>query len=270
MPRIRSIKPCFFRHEGLQELEVEHKGKYPMFVFSALWGHCDRLGRFRWKPKTLKLDILPFIPFDMEKTLLILEQAGYIKRYDIDGERYGFIPTFTEHQRISGKEAQEDPEFPDPIEFYDNSQVKHSGSTREALETAGREGKGREQEGNTPARNAPSVSLAPSVSEVVNLWNSIPGLIQARSISGPIEKSIARRIHEHPSIGWFSMIFERVSHSDFLSGRKSDFAATIDWVLGPKNLAKILNGNYDNRYSARGDPNNMLAGFQSFLERGEA
>lgn len=264
MPRIRSIKPCFFRHEGLQELEVKHKGKYPMFVFSALWGHCDKLGRFRWKPRVLKLDILPFIPFDMEKTLAILEHEGYLKRYEVDGEQYGFIPTFTEHQRISGKEAQEVPEFPDPIEFNDNSQVKQSGSTSEAPETAGREGKGREQEGNSLARNAPSVS------EVVSLWNSIPGLAQARSITGPIEKSITRRIHEHPSIEWFTEIFQRVSVSDFLSGRKSDFAATIDWVLGPKNLAKILNGNYDNRTSNRGDTNSMLAGFQSFLERGEA
>lgn len=241
MARIRSIKPCFFRHEGLQELEVKHKGKYPMFVFSGLWGHCDRLGRFRWKPKTLKLDILPFIPFDMEKTLALLEQAGYLKRYEVDGEQYGFIPTFTEHQRISGKEAQEAPEFPEPIEFNDNSPVKQSGSIGEAPETAGREGKGREQEGNTLARNAPRVS------DVVSLWNSTPGLVRAEFIAGHIEKSIARRIQEHPKLEWFSGIFKRVSSSDFLTGRNSDFSATIDWALGPKNIAKILNGNYDNR-----------------------
>lgn len=243
MPRIRSIKPCFFRHEGLQELEVKHKGKYPMFVFSGLWGHCDKLGRFRWKPKTLKLDILPFIPFDMEKTLGLLEQAGYLKRYEVSGEQYGFIPTFTEHQRISGKESQEPAEYPDPIDFIDGSPVKQPGSISEAVEMAGREGKGigREQEGNCPAR------AALPVSEVVSLWNSIQGLPRAESTTGPIEKAIARRIQEHPSLEWFSDIFHRVSRSDFLSGRKSDFAATIDWVLGPKNLAKILNGNYDNR-----------------------
>ena len=36
----------------------------------------------------------------------------------------------------------------------------------------------------------------------------------------------------------------KISNSDFLSGRKTDFRATPDWVINPSNLTKILEGNY--------------------------
>lgn len=150
MARIRTVKPSFFRHEGLQELELQHPGKYPMFVFAGLWGHCDKMGRFPWKPRTLKLDVLPFLPFDMAETLTILEQHGYLNKYEVEGKLYGLIPTFTEHQRINGKEAQAEGEFPAPptIGTTGEAPEKNQGSDGEAPETPGREGKGREQEGN--------------------------------------------------------------------------------------------------------------------------
>ena len=44
MARIRTIKPEFFRHESLQDLEIANPGMYPMMVFEALWGHCDSKG----------------------------------------------------------------------------------------------------------------------------------------------------------------------------------------------------------------------------------
>lgn len=101
MARIRTIKPEFFRHEALQDLEIANPGKYPMMVFEALWGHCDNKGRFEWKPRMLKLDILPFLPFNMAETLAILESAGMVRKYIVDGKEYGEVPTFEKHQRLS-------------------------------------------------------------------------------------------------------------------------------------------------------------------------
>lgn len=138
MARIRTIKPEFFRHEGLQDLEIANPGMYPMMVFEALWGHCDSKGRFEWKPRTLKLDILPFLPFDMAATLAILEGAKMIKRYTVDGKEYGLIDSFEKHQRLSGKEATEGEKYPQPPEEI-------PGSVGEIPES--QEGKGREKEG---------------------------------------------------------------------------------------------------------------------------
>lgn len=114
MPRIRTVKPGFFRHELLQELEVSHKSLKPMLVYQGLWTQSDKFGRFEWKPKTLKLDILPFIPFDIEKSMDILVDNNFVTRYEVSGKQYGQIDTFTKHQRVSGKEAQDISRLPSP------------------------------------------------------------------------------------------------------------------------------------------------------------
>lgn len=139
MARIRTIKPDFFRHEALQDLEIANPGMYPMMVFAALWGHCDSKGRFEWKPRMLKLDILPFIPFDMAKTLEILERGKMLHRYCVGGKEYGLVSTFENHQRLSGKEATEGEKYPEPTS---EQMVKQSGSVGEIPES--QEGKGRE------------------------------------------------------------------------------------------------------------------------------
>jgi hypothetical protein len=113
MARIRTIKPDFFRHEGLQDLAAQH-GAHVMLVFAGLWGHCDRFGRFECKPRHLKLDILPFLDFDMAETIQALESAGFIQTYEVGSKRYGFIPSFAEHQRFGGKEASEPAKHPEP------------------------------------------------------------------------------------------------------------------------------------------------------------
>lgn len=156
MARIRTIKPEFFRHEGLQDLEIAHPGKYPMMVFEGLLGHCDSKGRFEWKPRTLKLDILPFLPFDMAGTLEILVGAAMINRYTVDGKEYGEIPTFEKHQRLSGKELTEGEKYPDPQpieqENIGESQGKQRGSVGEIPES--QEGKGREEEGRRNGKDS--------------------------------------------------------------------------------------------------------------------
>lgn len=149
MARIRTIKPEFFRHEGLQDLELANPGKYPMMVFEGLFGQCDSKGRFEWKPRMLKLDILPFLPFDMADTLHILLEAGLVRWYAVDGKQYGEIPTFEKHQRISGKELSEGEKYPEPQpnEQGSNREAigKQSGSVGEIPES--QEGKGKEEEG---------------------------------------------------------------------------------------------------------------------------
>lgn len=153
MARIRTIKPEFFRHEQLQDLEEDNPGAHVMLVFAALWGHCDKEGRFLWKPRSLKLDILPFLDFDLTASLLLLREAGLIRQYENEGVQYGEVPTFKDHQRVSGKEAQEPAKYPAPNGYFsDNS----PGSDGEATGKQQRrqEGKGREQEGKGESLSA--------------------------------------------------------------------------------------------------------------------
>jgi hypothetical protein len=134
MARIRSFKPEFFRHEKLQDLELENPGKYPMLVFEGLWSLCDKNGVFLFKPRHIKLDILPFLPFDMAETLKILEDSNFIIRYTVDNKEYGYIPTFLKHQRISGEEGKQPAKYPLPPNDAGQTQEGHrldAGQTQE-------------------------------------------------------------------------------------------------------------------------------------------
>lgn len=214
MARIRTIKPEFFRHEGLQDLAIQH-GAEVMLVFAGLWGHCDKLGRFEWKPRTLKLDILPFLGFDMAVILEILWQSGFLRRYEVDGREYGEIESFDRHQRISGKEATEPEKHPDPPEYKlrSNGEAtgKQLGEQEREEEGKGREGKGtgrgkgREEEGNR--ENDALRARRESVDTVFAFWKSTMRheravldikrrrVIEARLKDGYTAESLCEAIH---------------------------------------------------------------------------
>lgn len=58
------------------------------------------------------------------------------------------------------------------------------------------------------------------------------------------------------TIAYWEQFFESVAASDFLNGRTSNpFTGTsIDWLLGPKNFPKVIEGNYVNRKSNGASP----------------
>ena len=139
MSRIRSIKPEFFRHEGLQNLEAEHPGFFCMLVFEGLWVICDKAGRFEWKPRTIKLDVLPFLEYDIAGTLQLLSGAGFIQRYEVQGKAYGCIPSWGLHQTFESLK-NEKVRFPDPSGLFPDKSGKGPGQGRDQL------GKERERE----------------------------------------------------------------------------------------------------------------------------
>jgi hypothetical protein len=114
MARIRNIKPEFYSHEELQDMEIEHPELHPMLVFSALWTQCEWSGVFHWSIRKLKLAILPFLEYDLEKTLEYLEAHGFIKKFSKEGKDYGYVYNFTKYQAISGKEKEQELKYPIP------------------------------------------------------------------------------------------------------------------------------------------------------------
>jgi hypothetical protein len=110
--RIRSVKPEFFQHEAL--FEAETASKLPLrLCFAGLWTQCDREGRFEWRPRQLKLNILPYDDVDFSAVLSALESSGFVKRYDVEGKSYGFIPSWLKHQHINVREPSSTIPAPD-------------------------------------------------------------------------------------------------------------------------------------------------------------
>ncbi len=86
---------------------------------------------------------------------------------------------------------------------------------------------------------------------VLRFWNEM-NLVPCKKMGSPLHRKMEILIKMHPEKEWWMDLFVRISNSDFLSGRSKDWSATLDWALGPKNLAKIEQGNYDNRKSTSG------------------
>lgn len=146
--RIRTIKPEFFLHEEL--FNAEHETQLPLRLgFAGLWCAADRQGRFKWEPRRLGIQILPYDGADFSRVLDALRARGFIVRYTSGTGVYGFIPSFTKHQVINNRERES--ELPDPSQSIQDEVVDASSTREPRVEHAGKvEGNGREQgmEGN--------------------------------------------------------------------------------------------------------------------------
>lgn len=156
MARIRTIKPEFFKHETLFDAEQE-TGMPLRVAFAGLWTVCDREGRFEWRPRAIKTDVLPYDDIDFSRVLDALATRGFVVRYRVDGKEYGLVPGFSRHQVINNRETES--RLPAPVERIDfdeqstrEARVNDASVTRHDLAQAegkGREGKGKEGGGGS-------------------------------------------------------------------------------------------------------------------------
>jgi hypothetical protein len=126
MGRIRTIKPEFFLHEGLFDLE-EESGLPIRLAFAGLWTQCDREGRFKWRPRRLGAAILPYDNVDFSRVLDVLTEAGMVQSYEVDGQMYGIVPSFLDHQHPNKREAAST--IPDPentLQDHDDNMDHHA------------------------------------------------------------------------------------------------------------------------------------------------
>ena len=94
--------------------------------------------------------------------------------------------------------------------------------------------------------------------KVVEAWNAL-GLGQVRRITGERERLLKARIKEYGEDGVLEAI-GKIKESDFLQGHGSKgWKITFDWFLGPRNFAKVLEGNYSNKKEER-NPKYMSSG----------
>lgn len=132
MARQRLIKPEFFQHEELHRADTVSALPCRL-AFIGLWTQADRRGLFAWKPSQLKLNVLPFDECDFSKVLDTLEAHGFIESYEVEGKRYGRIPTFANHQSFNKKEYV-NKNLPEPTQKPVRARRKHRVGTEETLD----------------------------------------------------------------------------------------------------------------------------------------
>lgn len=143
MARIRTIKPEFFRHEGLYDAERE-TGLPLRIAFAGLWTAADKAGRFEWRPRQLKLDCLPHDDVDFSRVLDALATRGFIVKYTSGGEEYGYIPSWRSHQVINNRETESKIPEPNKIKNIPTRQprVDDASATRQGNYQGEGEGEG--------------------------------------------------------------------------------------------------------------------------------
>lgn len=93
---------------------------------------------------------------------------------------------------------------------------------------------------------------------------------QVRSLSEDRKKAIRARLRTYSPDDLFQA-FWKAEQSDFLKGANDrNWSANFDWIMKDRNIAKILDGNYDNRSRPSGsygtDMDNLRGSMRRFKE----
>jgi hypothetical protein len=145
--RIRTIKPDIGKHEELWDLG-QTTGLPVYQAFTLLWCYADREGRFEWRPRSLKTDILPYWDGDFSRVLDALTTRGFIVRYACGDREFGVIPTFSKHQVVNHRESPSELPAPNDSEQLTRDSRVQGAPGHAHGEWKGREGKGMGKEGN--------------------------------------------------------------------------------------------------------------------------
>jgi len=115
MARARNIKPAFFQNEELAELSPLER-----LSFIAMWTIADFKGCIEYRPKRLKIQILPYDDCDINLIVINLEKSRFITSYSVLGQLYIKIVNFEKHQNPHPNEKKSGSDIHD-IDKNDNS-----------------------------------------------------------------------------------------------------------------------------------------------------
>ena len=111
--RARNIKPSFFTNDELSELKPLAR-----LLFIGLWTIADWKGCFEYKPKRLKVQLLPYDECDIEQLLSALDKSRFISIYSVQGQWYGKVLKFNKHQNPHKNEKEKGSDIPDIYQNY--------------------------------------------------------------------------------------------------------------------------------------------------------
>lgn len=149
MARIRTIKPDFWRDDGLSKISAE-----AALLAIGLLNHSDDDGYFNANPKLIEADVFPLRELSGNTTVLLRElwSIGYVALFKgTDGKDYGQIVNFDKHQVINKKNKSKIKDLVGLPEDY--------GSTTVVLPH------GMEKEGNGKERKGKDITCHASVTD---------------------------------------------------------------------------------------------------------
>ena len=197
MPRIRTLKPGFFRSEDVAVLSYRAR-----LTWQGLWIVADDYGRCKDNVRLLKADLWALeddvTAAEVEKDLVELAERGRIVRYEVGGERFLAVTNWDVHQWIKSKTDSVIPAPPDeepdesddygtsPIDFHSAPEIVPVDfqSEPEKLSTLRGRGKGKGRGRGRPARISTPAPENFTVTDDMRSWaveNKITVNLQAET-----------------------------------------------------------------------------------------
>lgn len=91
--------------------------------------------------------------------------------------------------------------------------------------------------------------------QIADMFNTLcPSFSSIKVLSDARKKAIKARLKFY-DVDSFKELFTKAEASDFLKGKNDrNWTATFDWLIKDANMAKVLDGNYDNKQSKEPAP----------------
>ncbi|MCL4851048.1 MAG: hypothetical protein KJZ78_06660, partial [Bryobacteraceae bacterium] len=154
MARARYIRPQFFLHEDLAELEA-----WVRLMFIGLWTLADRAGRLPDRPRRIHASLFPYeAQIDVDGGLNALAERRFIQRYEVAGARYIQITGWAKHQTPHHQEVASSIPAPPGFEVNTEPAPKNPGGKVKLLEVTSEASPKNERSRTEPIR-LDSISL---------------------------------------------------------------------------------------------------------------
>ena len=165
MARSRNIKPSFFENEDLADLDPLAR-----LLFIGMWTIADFKGCFEYRPKRLKVQLLPYDDCDIEKLAINLDKSRFISIYSVQGQKYIKVMNFDKHQNPHKNEKEKGSDIPD-ISERDDIDEKNSINTNDIEKLA----INLDENGTDPDKNG--IAPADSLNLIPDSLNLIPDCV---------------------------------------------------------------------------------------------
>ena len=105
------------------------------------------------------------------------------------------------------------------------------------------------EKSNTDVLPEKPESFSEQIATIRELYNSVCGSYpRLVKLSDARKRAIRARLNSGYTVDDFLRLFKTAEQSDFLKGKNNrNWRATFDWLISDANMAKVLDGNYENR-----------------------
>lgn len=208
-------------------------------------------------------DELDFKENMVQSALRTLERLGMIA---IDNE-FISVPGWDEYQNIEGMEKIREQNRIRQKKWYDRQKPLPNVSPNVSVTSHNATEKDIEEDKDIDIEEKERTNCK----QIVDLFHSIcVSYPSVRTLSEARKNAIKARLKAY-SLDDFKILFEKAEASSFLKGsNERNWSATFDWLIKDSNMAKVIDGNYDDKGKSQSEKRDSGANknkFNSFPQR---